>query len=295
MAGDELGFVDYLKAAWRLKPTVPLLGKMPVHQLGLAGFAVLGLANPGFWFLGLALETAYLMGLASSDRFQSLVRAERQQAHKQTFETKVATAVARLSAASQERYRRLLAQSRQILGLSEKLDVDQLLSVRGVRAGGLNQLLWIFLRLLASREVLNETLSRVDRDALEAEIAKIAARITEEEAADSESALVRSLRGTLDIQQKRLDNFERAQRSRQVLEAELERIEQQVVLIREEAAVSGKTELLSSRLDAVTGTLTETNRWMEQNAELFGSLGADPLGSTPQELPDIPPPLELEP
>jgi len=68
-----------------------------------------------------------------------------------------------------------------------------------------------------------------------------------------------------------------------VLDAELGRIEQRVALIREEAAVSGRADELSDRLDVVSGTLDETNRWMEQNAEIFGSVDATvtPDGSLP--------------
>ena len=100
---------------------------------------------------------------------------------------------------------------------------------------------------------------------------------------------MRSLTGMIEIQRRRMENLERARESLAVIDAELERIEQQVVLLREESAVSGKAELLSSRLDAVTGALSETNRWMEQNAQIFGELGADPLGSAPVDLPDLPP------
>jgi hypothetical protein len=66
------------------------------------------------------------------------------------------------------------------------------------------------------------------------------------------------------------------------------------VLLREETAVAGKAEMLSCRLDAVTNTMAETNRWMEQNAELFGRLGADPLGTVPEDLPEIPEAMEVE-
>ena len=40
--------------------------------------------------------------------------------------------------------------------------------------------------------------------------------------------------------------------------------------------------------------MAETNRWMEQNAELFGRLGADPLGTVPEDLPEIPEAMEVE-
>ena len=288
---DEPGYLDYLKAAFRWRWPVPGMGRMPVNQLGMAAFAVLGIANPGFWLLGAAAEVAYLLWLSTNDRFHHLVRGKRLLADKESYAARVHRAVSRLSADAQERYRLLLVECRRIVGISEALGGGASATLRGLRGSGLNQLLWIFLRLLTSRQVLDENISSVDRGAIEGEIAKLEARVGE---AEGDPALVRSLSGTLDIRRKRLDNLDKAERSRQVIDAELERIEQQVVLIREEAAVGGKAEVLSHRLDSVTSTLNETNSWMEQNAEIFGELGADPLGSAPADLPEIPVALEGE-
>jgi len=292
MASRKLGFMDYVKAAFRWRHRVPLLGRLPLHYLFLATFGVLGLANPGFWLLGLAAETTYLLTTASSERFQKLVRGLELQASKASYQEKVESALVRLSAESQERYRKLLAQCREILGLTRTLDEDEVLSLRHLRSGGLNQLTWIFLRLLSSREALRDNLERVDPEALAQEVRNIEHRIEGENAADPDSPLVRALHGTLEIQKKRLENYDRAGQSLRVIDAELQRIEQQVLLIREETAVTGKPEILSDRLDAITGTLSETNRFMEQNAEIFGTWGADPLGSAPVDLPDVPPPIE---
>jgi hypothetical protein len=292
MAASKLGFMDYVKAAFRWRHRVPLLGRIPLHYLFLATFGVLGLANPGFWFLGLAAETAYLLATASSERFQKLVRGLELQASKASYQEKVESALVRLSADSQERYRKLLAQCREVLGLTRTLDEDEVLSLRHLRSGGLNQLTWIFLRLLSSREALRDNLERVDPEALAQEVQNIEHRIEGESVTDPESPLVRALHGTLEIQKRRLENYERAGQSLRVIDAELRRIEQQVLLIREETAITGKPEILSDRLDAITGTLSETNRFMEQNAEIFGTLGADPLGSAPVDLPDVPPPIE---
>ena len=283
--------MDYLKAAFRWRARVPGLGRMPVNAMGLAAFAVLGIANPGFWFLGAAAEVAYLLWLSSNERFQKLVDGERLAADKESYISKLDQAVNRLSSSSQKRYHKLLYECRKIVGISENLDPDAPESMRGLRGSGLNQLLWIFLRLLNSREVLNDNLSSVKREAIAAEVGKLEKRLA---AAGDDAALQRSLQGTLDIRQKRLENLDAAERSRKVIDAELERIEQQVVLIREEAAVKGKAEILSDRLESVTSALNETNSWMEQNAEIFGRLGADPIGSAPADLPELPELPELE-
>ena len=67
------------------------------------------------------------------------------------------------------------------------------------------------------------------------------------------------------------------------MDAELERIEQQVRLVREESAVSRSPEALSARLDAVSRTLGETSRFLDQHAEVFSDLSVTDFetGSVP--------------
>lgn len=284
---SQYGFGDYLKEAFNWKWRVPLLGKMPLNAIGLGAFAVAGIANPGFWLLGVALEVAYVMGLASSQRFQKVVQGQRLLEQKETFEQKMYRNFGRLSAQSKSRYQRLYDSCGRILGITEALQEDDLAGMRGVRSGGLTQLLAIFLRLLTSRELVGDTLSRIDRRKLEEESQQIEERLGKEA---PDSPLRRALQGTLDIQKKRLENFQRAEQSRVLIDAELERIEQHVVLIAEEAATTGgNTEDFSSRLDSVTSALSETNRWLEQNAALFGSIDNDPvLAASSNELPRLP-------
>jgi hypothetical protein len=291
MAGNGLGYADYLKAAFRWRVRLPALGELPLNYLGLGTVAVLGIANPGFWFLGAAAELVYLLALSTNERFHKLVSGERLLVARESWQQRVDRALGRLGRDSQQRYQRLLDQCRRVLGVTEQLDEDGLVAMRDMRTGGLNQILWIFLRLLSSREVLLENSRGVDKKALEKQIEDLERRVAE---AAADSALARSLTGTLEIQRRRLENLKRAKESLEVIDAELVRIENQVVLLREESAVSGKAEMLSSRLDAVTGALRETNRWMEQNAQIFGELGADPLGSAPADLPELPPTPPLQ-
>ena len=285
---DNPSYGDFLKEAFGWRTRVPGMGRMPLNHLALAAFAVLGIANPGFWFLGAAAEIGYLVLKSTSPRFQTLVRAQKLMADKETYSERMQRAVGRLSEDAEARYRRLLAECRCIQGIADVQYEAALSGVRDLRGSGLNQLLWIFLRLLNSRQILDENIGRVDREDIAREVAKLENRVV---AAAGDPALERSLKGTLEIRRKRQENLDNAQRSRNVIDAELERIEQQVSLIREEAAVTGKAEVLSRRLDSVTRTLTETNSWMEQNAEIFGEMGADPVGVAPADLPDVTPPV----
>ncbi len=286
---EPLTFWDYVKEAFWRRAHMPLMGKMPVNQMALGLFGVLGLASPGFWFLGAALETAYLSWLAASERFQKVVQAERLMEIQETWQEGIQAAVGRLSEASRQRYRRLLGQCRRILGISETLNSDSLGNFRDMRAHSLNQLLAIYLRLLTSKEVIRTNTEDVDRGRLEEETRELQERLAKLE---EESPLTRSLQATWEIHQRRLSNLNRAKESLRVIDAELERVEKQVELIREESAVSGKPEFLSTRLDAVTSTMSETTRWMDEHSGFFSSLGGEEREDVLSQLPDLP--LETE-
>ncbi len=280
MAGEPVSFWDYVKAAFWKPVRTRLFGAMPVPRMLLTAFGIAGFFNPGFWLLGLATLVALVALRSSSARFQKLVDAERIAARAEGAEVKMQRAYERLQQASQSRYRALVIQCREILGLGAVFDEAK---ATDFRAGNLNQMLWLFLRLLASRESIEDTLARVERRQLEAGIDSLRARVAG--VADQEGALARSLKATLEIQEKRLVNLDTATNNLAVIDAELDRIEQQVRLVREESAVSGSPEALSARLDSVSSTLSETSRWMDQHAELFTDLGATDFDATIPPMP----------
>ncbi len=289
MPNEPLTYWGYVRAAFTRPARVPLLGRMPVNQMALFAVGLLGLVNPGFWLLGAAVEVGYLALLSGSPRFQKLVQGERLLERGQDVSLKVQQAAAALSPELRERYRRLLNECQLILGIAPTVDARDLGTLADMRAGGLNQLLSLFLRLLTFRHVISVNLTQVDRRALEADEARLRERLAKTE---PQSALGRSLQATLEIQSKRLENLERARSSVEVIDAELERVERQVRLIREETAVSGGPEMLSARLDAVSQTLAETSRWIDQNAMLLGNLASDELDAGPSSLPRLPEPDE---
>jgi hypothetical protein len=293
MSQRPLGYFDFLKAAFASRTRVKVLGALPLNYMALAIFGVLGIANPGFWLLGLAAELGYLGLRSSSARFQKVIAAQQMMSSEKRWEEALMTAVERLSVSSQRRYARLLEQCRSIVGIASILDQDALGlgSLNDLRSRSLNQLLTIFLRLLTSHEIISDNLQGVKRPELEGDIERLENRLAAIEEG-KEEPLRRSLEGTLGIQRRRLENLEQAASTLRVIEAELERIEQQVELIREESAVSGKPEGLSARLDAVTAAMGETSRWMDQQSALLGSLAGDELAGALSRLPEPPKVME---
>lgn len=289
MAGEPLTYWDYLKAAFWYKPRTGFLGPLPLNQLFLflTGLAAIALRNPAPLFLGGALELGYLAFLSSHPSFQKLIQGMRLMQKQVGWEDRIRISLASLSPDSQARYRRLYQQCSLVLGISQTLDQAGDAALRDMRSGSLNQLLWLFLRLLTSRELITANITQVDHQALESDLTRLKERLLQ---APAESALARSLQGTIEIQTKRLENLTKARSTQEVIEAELDRIEQQVRLIREESAVSAGPEAMTSRLDAITATLGETSRWMDQNAEILGALGSEEADTPAITLPRLPEP-----
>ncbi|HKE95227.1 MAG TPA: hypothetical protein VKB34_13025, partial [Povalibacter sp.] len=75
-----------------------------------------------------------------------------------------------------------------------------------------------------------------------------------------------------------------AQRRRELVDAELERLRQQVSLVREQALLATDEHSVASSLDALSASLNEANRWLKEQRELFAGL---------DDLTDEPVPAEL--
>ena len=278
MVKETLGYLDYLKAAFYWKVKLAGLGYLPLNILLLIGFAILGLGNPGFWLLGFAYEIGYLLLLTGSRRFQKLVKGTLLEQNKNAWVEKQSQLLTNLDKTSQERYHNLVVACQGIIQNTEGS-----LEVEGLRSGELNQLLWIFLRLLDSQRRISQTLSQTSREGLEKEIKNITEKLAKE---SEKSPVFRSLQGTLEIQKRRLDNFLKAEESFKVAESELDRIEKQVTLITEETSVSGTPEVLSGRLEGVMESLQGTTKWMTEHGEFFGAMEHEPA---PADLLALPP------
>ena len=276
MMEREMRFWDFLKAAFAWRVPIKGLGHLPINLILLPVFAVLGILNPGFWLLGGAVEMIYLFVLAGNPRFQNLVRgmklSQRPAGIPLKDVEKQARLIASLDAGGRTRYQAIFQSCSSILQTADSSSGP--VGSTELKSGGLAQLLWIFLKLLVSRQRIAAILSQTSPKDIEGEIASTTTRLSSE---SESSPMYRSLKGTLEIQQKRLDNIQKAAESLKVTEAELERIEKQVALMREEVSVSSDPELLSVRLDGIVDSLQGTTKWMTEHDELFSQLDSDTL------------------
>ncbi|HEY6000694.1 MAG TPA: hypothetical protein VI078_15515, partial [bacterium] len=235
----------YLRAAFVARPRVPGLGGVPFNLIGLAGFGILGAANPAFWALGLGLEVAYLFGLASHRGFREVVDAN---AASTVAPARAPGAgweqlVGQLSGGERGRLMELNAKLQRVLSLYDQFHADDLTS--GQNRESLLALLGHYARLLLARENLARHWTD-DGDAdLRAEAAELETALKD---AGLSSELRASKTRTLEIVQARLENQKRRAQMGEEIDSELRRIEAQFDLALENAAMSSTPQAISSDL-----------------------------------------------
>jgi hypothetical protein len=84
--------------------------------------------------------------------------------------------------------------------------------------------------------------------------------------------LKRSLEQQLEVLRSRRAAHTDAQQRRELIEAELERLRQQVSLVREQALLATDEHSVASSLDSLSASLNEANRWLKDQRELFAGL-----------------------
>jgi hypothetical protein len=251
---------------------------VPPNWFFLGAVGLLGaFVHPGFFLIGAGLEGLYLWALSGSERFRKTVLAEG------------------ASAPSwEERYRALAEPlDRDALALQGTIEAlagetVELLSRSGAhesQIGDVRRMAWLHLKLLAARSSLGQVTAAGERErrSLEDQEARLTARLRDHDADDGEE-LRRSLEQQIEVIRSRRAAHADAERRRELVEAELERLRQQVALVREQALLATDEQSVASSLDALSASLNEATRLLKDQRELFAGLDA---------LSDEQPPAEL--
>lgn len=273
------GFAQYLAAAFNARPFGMFVAP---NWVGLAAFGLLGLTNPGFWVLGAGLELGYLLLLATNARFQQTVASRPLGAAQEDWKVRIDRLALRLDDGDRRRYVGITERCRSIIDLQTHGGAER---PHGLDAqiSSLERLSWMFLRLLVARRTISTVLADGDHDtALARRLQQL-----EKQAADEAlpADLKRSLSGQVDILKQRIQQRDEASRTVTFIEAELARIEQQIELIREQAALSTDPDLLSQRIDEIVATLGGTGQWIRDQQKVYGAM---------EDLLTEPPPLTAD-
>jgi hypothetical protein len=271
---------DYIRKAFNARPIGMFI---PPNWIGLSAVALLGVLNPGFWVIGLGAELGYLWILGNNKRFRRFVDASQRLETNQQWQTRVDALIQHLSPEDQQRYRALEARCKTLLEQQVQIQASsQGLQTQGE---GLGRLLWVYLRLLTTRQAI----SRIIRGAggpqdesagLEERISGLQSRLQEPLTED----LRKSITGQIEILQQRMARRREAKDKLAFLDSELTRIQEQVELVREQAVLSADPETLSRRIDEVTATLGGTAQWISDQQKIYGAV---------EDMMSEPPPLQI--
>jgi hypothetical protein len=273
------GFLDYVTAAFNARPLGMFVAP---NWVGLAAFGLLGIANPGFWVLGAGLELGYLLTLATNGRFQRAVSSRPLSEARAEWNRRIERLSSRLSRPDRERFTALSQRCASIIDLQTHGGAETPQGIEA-QADSLGRLSWMFLRLLVARGVILHVLDDGEQDQSLEERKRALERQALDESLPAD--LRRSLTGQIDILTQRLEQRQQADRKLAYIDAELARIEGQVELIREQAALSTDPEILSRRIDEIAATLGGTGQWIRDQQQVFGAM---------DDLLTEPPPLAID-
>ena len=273
------GFFEYVTAAFNARPFGMFVAP---NWVGLAAFGLLGVTNPGFWVLGAGLELGYLLSLATNRRFQQTVTSRPLATARAEWNQRIQKVLGRLDTADRRTYDALAERCRSIIDLQLHGATDPPEGLE-MQADSLGRLSWTFLRLLLARRTIGSVMGGAQNDA------ELQRKITSLERQQGQvglsEELARSIGGQLDILRQRLQQRMDGDRKLAYIDAEIERIEQQVELIREQAALSTDPELLSRRIDEIAASLGTTGQWIRDQQKVYGAM-EDLLTEPPPLAPD---------
>ena len=277
---QKTGFMDYLAAAFNARPIGMFVAP---NWVGLAAFGLLGLTNPGFWVLGAGLELGYLLTLATNPRFQRTHRVApacrpRTPSGTRAFEASPAGSTRAIGAAT-----------RRCRSGAGRSSTCRRTAARTCRTASRRRPT----ASAASRGCSCACSSRAARSgpcSATARTARRSRRRWRRSSARRATSRWRRICGAAWPGRSRSSasassSATEAQRKLAYIDAELTRIEQQVELIREQAALSTDPEVLSRRIDEIAATLGGTGQWIRDQQQVYGAM---------EDLLTEPPPLAAD-
>ncbi len=238
----------YLQQAFLVKQRIPLLGAVPINFLLLAATAVLGLAHPAFWLLGLGAEVALLWALVGNRRFRNLVDAEALQSTQAATDDAHEALETQLEPPAQQQLTTLRATLNRIEADYDKFAPSDPTAQENLR--NLQELEGCYLKLLLARQHLD---SNAQPEAILQQLAELEQALA---APKLPPALRASKEATRSLLQRRLTALEQRSATRAEIESDLTRIEAQVHLAADAAAVHAKPASLTFDLDFASRMIT---------------------------------------
>ena len=274
---------------WRAFLQSPHHAAMAVCTLG-AGFAT---GEPLYFVAGV---TAYVLGWVYLPDMRFFQQWLEKRASAQTnaveaaelaqFKKRREALLGSLSSPLRERYHLLAKVCRDIEKAASENELGSEFNLTSdTRLRKIDELMWMFLRLLTMQQSLQTFLeterhedlagsladAEAETRALEAEVKSLG----DSAASDNKQRLLESRRDRLEVLRKRVERVQEAESNLELVLSEQERLAEQIKLIRADAVATKSASAVRARIDASVEHLNETNKWlseMDQFRDLAGDL-----------------------
>ncbi|MEI7911701.1 MAG: hypothetical protein WCK77_18885 [Verrucomicrobiota bacterium] len=269
--------------------SVKLAAKWHWNLLGVGAGTVLALLSPlplGLLAIVGGLELAYLGFLGLNPRFQAVLRAQRKAADtvpEVASGVRLQQMLGFLAAADRNRFETLRRRCAELLDLRNTMDSKEVSAGReGFRGESLDQMLWLFLKLLHQKAGLDRFLATTERSSIEAELTRAEDQLKDALARSTdgvESRLATTIRERSETIRERLDNHRKAGDNRELVCAEIDKTEQQINQLCEVGMTLRDTSELSAQVSAVSASLQMSERVLADTSvgSLFLDQPAPPL------------------
>jgi len=285
----KAGMLRYLKEAFLFKWNLLILG-------GGAAAAVLS-GHPDIALpVVAAAEVVYLAGLATLPRFQGAIdakaRAEergspigppRDEVGQENARDKILDVLKSLTEDRRSRFLRLRARCVEMTRIANAVrgeTRDSSGASNELRTPALDRLLWVFLRLLLSEQAISRFLQAADEAGIDKSITELKARRKKRadsvgEANQADDKIIRSLDDSISTADLRKENVQKAKTNAEFVAAELDRLEGKIQAVTEMAVSNTDPDAMSSRIDAISEGITQTEDTIRELQQITGVASED--------------------
>jgi hypothetical protein len=235
--------------------------------------------EPAVWYAVGGLEMAYLAFATTSPAFQASVDIKEREGERKVEARAAEQTLQRmlrdLPQAELARFRQLRQRCLDLEKLAKPLSSGTDSGVGALtqfQADGLDELLWIYLKLLYSQHALDKFTASTKPELIAGDVRRYKERLAEEvDPADQtteqqRAAWTESLRSS----QERLINAERAVEQRRLAQVELERLETQIRALSEQTIARHDRESLAKQAELVTDSLRSTEASLNEFRAITG-------------------------